>query len=260
MNVKKHTLLFSAIICILTQTSMAWGGKGHDIIANIAYTHLNTKARKAVKKNLEGRSMIYYSLWLDKTRGDSTYKHTYTWHYANIDEGKTYETMVKQPEGDIYTATTMVIEKLNDKTINDSLRCFYLKCLIHLIGDLHCPMHCGRATDRGGNDFEIKWFNRPTNLHRFWDTQIVESLCTWSYTEWGLNIDILSEQQQTEIEKGTIYEWFTQTAQIANDIYKNTTENKNYSYDYMENYATIVETQFLRAGYRLAYILNHINW
>ena len=248
------SLLFSSHL------ALSWGGKGHDIIANIADTHLNPKAKSAVQKILDGRSMVYYSIWLDNTRGDDAYKHTLTWHYANVDEDKTYETMEKNSKGDVYTATLMAIEKLNDNQSSDSIRSFYLKCLIHLVADLHCPMHLGRATDKGGNGFTIKWFGRKTNLHRLWDTQIIESLKTWSYTEWRENIDIMSSEQYEEIVKGDVLIWLLETQEIAKEIYDYAQKDKNYSYDYMKRYAQTVEQQLLRGGYRLAYILNNINW
>ena len=61
--------------------------------------------------------------------------------------------------------------------------------LIHLIGDMHCPMHAGRKQDRGGNGTTVKFFGKKSNLHSVWDSDLLESTHRWSYTEWQKQID-----------------------------------------------------------------------
>ena len=255
---------FLTIILILTissanSTAWAWGRKGHDVIAGIAETHLTKKAKKQVRELLEGKTMIYYSSWMDEIRGDSIYQFTTTWHYANVDEGKTYETMIKHPDGDVVTATLLSIKMLKDKTQSDSIRSMYLKFLIHLIGDLHCPMHAGRATDLGGNLYPVTWRNQETNLHRLWDSPIVDAAKTWSYLEWCINIDLgINKKQKKTIAAGDPLSWFNETVAIAKDVYENSPKNGTIPSDYVRNYTPVIEKQFLYAGHRLAYLLNDI--
>ena len=50
-----------------------------------------------------------------------------------------------------------------------------LKFLVHLVGDIHQPLHVGRREDRGGNLIQVQWFGEPSNLHKVWDEQLIEA-------------------------------------------------------------------------------------
>jgi hypothetical protein len=203
--------------------------------------------------------MVYFSTWMDEIRSDSTYAYTSTWHYANVDEGKTYETMDKEPKGDVITATLLSVSQLKNKNLPDSVRSMYLKFLIHLIGDMHCPMHAGRLTDRGGNGFPVKWKGTDTNLHSLWDTYIIEDARNWSSIEWSSYIDIaMNRKQRKAIQAGAPLDWFEDTVVYAKDIYENTGRNQTLTQSYARKYTPLLEDQFLKAGYRLAGLLNAI--
>jgi hypothetical protein len=55
-------------------------------------------------------------------------------------------------------------------------------------------MHAGRLTDRGGNGFKLNWFGQNTNLHSLWDSKIIDSARTWSYSEWAQHLDIVNKK------------------------------------------------------------------
>ena len=235
----------------------AWGQKGHDVTAYIAECHLTSKAAKKVDKLLAGHSMVYYANWLDHASHTSEYAHTKTWHYRNVDEGKTLESMPVNPDGDIVQAINQLIAELKSETLSEVKEAINLKMLIHLVGDLHCPMHLGRATDRGGNQRPVAMFGKPSNLHTVWDASIPEAVHKWSYTEWQQQIDRAGEKER-QIVAGTPYEWAAETWEICREIYDFTPEGTKISYDYLNKYAPVVEQQFLRGGLRLAHLLNEI--
>ena len=257
---KISIILISEIILIMQAIpGFGWGGKGHDVIAGIAEAHLNKKAKKEVRKLLEGHTMVYYSTRADEIRNDSAYAYTRTWHYANIDAGETYETMNKEPAGDVVTATLLSINQLKNKNQPDSVRSMYLKFLIHWIGDMHCPMHAGRAVDRGGNDYPIVWKKEKINLHRLWDDIIVDAAKYWGSIEWATYIDVdMNKNRRKAIEAGDPLDWLKETAVLAADIYVNTPENQEIPQSYVRKYTPVVEEQFLKAGYRLAGLLNKV--
>lgn len=242
----------------------AWGQKGHDIIACIAERHLTEKAKENIDKILGGKSMIYYSSWMDNVQNSPYWKGGYdrtkTWHYFNVDEGFTPQTMPRNPKGDVLSAINMLIDSLgtHQKELSDSVKFDYLRMLIHLVGDMHCPMHVGRATDRGGNDFPLKWFGSKTNLHSIWDYNMVERLHAWSYTEWQQNLDRCTKEEFDEMSAGTPEDWLTETWKITCGVYGYVKPDDNCSYKYMYDYAQVAEHQLLVAGYRLAALLNKI--
>ena len=259
MNKKSSILLACIILCVNCMPIFGWGAKGHHIIAGIAEAHLNKKAKKEVRKLLDGHTMVYFSVWMDEIRSDSAYTYTSTWHYANVDEGETYETMTKEPKGDVITATIMSINQLKDKSLPDSVRSMYLKFLIHLIGDMHCPMHAGRLSDRGGNDFPLTWKGATTNLHSYWDTSVIEDARNWSSLEWSSYIDkTMNKKQRRAIVAGKPLDWFEDTVMYAKDIYDNTKKNATLTQTYARKYTPLIEGQFLKSGYRLAALLNDI--
>ena len=258
---KKNTIKFvnGFLLFMYCLPVFGWGSRGHEVIANIANVHLSKRAEKEVRKLLDGHTMVYYCIWMDEIRNDSVYAFTRTWHYANVDKGKTYETQDKQPEGDVVTALELSINQLKNKNQPDSVRSMYLKFLIHLVGDIHCPMHAGRAVDRGGNDFSVIWKKEKTNLHRVWDGLLISDAKNWSSIEWAIYIDIvMDKKRQKAIEAGTPLDWFNETVAIADGIYENTKENQEIPQAYTRKYTPVIEEQFLKAGYRLAGLLNEI--
>lgn len=253
---KKLLILFAGVL--LSGSAFGWGQKGHDLTAYIAECHLTPKAAKQVDRVLNGHSPVYYANWLDIASHTPEYLYTRTWHYLNIDEGKTLETMQRNPDGDVLTAVTMLYEKLRKGGLTPEEETLSLKMLIHLVGDMHCPMHTGRLSDLGGNKRPVKMFGRPTSLHSAWDTAIVESAHKWSYTEWQTQIDRLNKKQAAEIQAGEPQDWLLETHEICKEIYESSPEGTNISYDYVDKYTPVIEQQFLRGGYRLARLLNEI--
>ena len=254
---KRFSLLAVVALCF-SQSIFGWGAVGHDAVCAIADHNLKPKARRELHKILDGHTIVYYSSWMDYLRNVDGYEATYTWHYANVDEGESYETMRKNPKGDVVTAINDCINTLQQRDICDSLRSTYTKYLIHLVGDLHCPMHAGRATDAGGNRHQIKWFGKSTNLHSLWDSKLIESYHKWHYSEWCEQLDRADRRTRRDICKGSVEDWFAESVEIAKMVYEKTPANGNYSYAYSFEMTPVVEEQITKAGYRLAYLLNKI--
>lgn len=263
MKMKKFVLTALLLASLLRVDMLfAWGGKGHDVVAYIAEQHLTSRARKAVSEILDGKSMVYYASWMDNIQNspdwEGGYDKTKTWHYINVDAGKTLATMEREPKGDVLTATEASIAALRSGNLSDSLKADHLKMLIHMIGDMHCPMHAGRKTDLGGNQFAVKWFGAETNLHSVWDSKFIESYRTWSHTEWQVQLDRVSRKEQKAIMAGTPLDWVLETVDISKAIYAGTVEGANLSYQYLYDFGPLCEEQLLKGGLRLAAVLNDI--
>ena len=175
-----------------------------------------------------------------------------------MDEGETIETMPKNPKGDVLKAVTEITEKLKSGKLTPDEETLNLKMLIHLVGDMHCPMHLGRLSDLGGNRRPVRFFNRETNLHSVWDTNLPEAVHNWSYTEWKEQIDRLSDDEAAEITAGEPADWVKETHDICKEIYASSPEGTKIEYDYIFKYTPVIEKQFLRGGHRLARLLNEI--
>ncbi len=251
---------FITLLCALsTLSAWGWGQKGHDVTAAIAERHLTPVTEAKVDSLLEGKSLVYWSNWLDNASHTPEYSYTKTWHYKNINKNERYEEAAANPAGDIVTAIKSQVEILNgtvSATHADSV--LALKIIIHTLGDLHQPMHLGRATDLGGNRIKVKYFGRESNLHSVWDSSLPESAHKWSYTEWADQIDRLPDYAIKTIVSGGPDNWAKETMSHAREIYEETESSDipAMSYDHVARWTPVIEEQFLKGGLRLAHLLN----
>ena len=166
--------------------------------------------------------------------------------------------MTKNPDGDIVEAIDRIVAELKGGQLDPAQEQLYLKMLVHLVGDLHQPMHTGHLSDRGGNSVPVRVFGRESNLHAVWDSSLPEAAHKWSYTEWQNQLDRLTEEEVARIQSGTPLDWFEESNAICREIYVATPEGSDLSYDYIAKYAPVIERQLLRGGHRLAGLLNEI--
>ncbi len=253
---RNSLLLITALFCALQ--AFAWGQKGHDVTAFIAEKHLTEHAKAKITAALDGHSLVYYANWLDNASNTPEYRYTKTWHYKNVDEGETYENAPKAKTGDVVVALTDIVKKLQSGQLSHHDENLALRMLIHLVGDMHQPLHMGHRSDLGGNKVSIKSFNRDTNLHSYWDSEIVDFVHKWSHTEWQYQIDRASAEEEASIVAGDINSWAKECVTIAAGIYADTPEGSRLSYAYGAKYAPVVEQQLLKGGLRLAHLLNTI--
>jgi len=234
-----------------------WGPTGHRATGAIATQHLNKKAKKKIDKLLKGESLAFASTYADQIKSDKKYNQFKPWHYVNMPLDGNYETAKKNPKGDVVTGIHYCIEILKNDTSSLADKRFYLKMLVHLVGDLHQPMHIGQKEDKGGNTIQVQWFNKGSNLHRVWDTDMIEE---WgmSYAELAENTKRLSKKEIEEIQKGTIVDWVHDTHQLTKKVYASAAIGENLRYKYSYDNFPIVREQLQKGGIRLAKILNDI--
>ena len=253
----KYRNLTAGLLIMTSLSALGWGQKGHDTVAYIAECHLSPEAKAAAEELLDGKSIVYYSNWLDNASHTPEYAYSKTWHYKNIDADETYWNARKNEKGDVVTALDEQILILADTTKSKEERSLALKIVVHLIGDIHQPMHMGHASDLGGNKWVVKYFKNPKNLHSVWDSSIVESGHKWSYTEWQQQIDRATPEEEAEILNASRpSDWGLETFKIAKEIYETTPQNTNIEYDYIAKWTPVIEQQFLKGGLRLAKVLN----
>lgn len=253
-------LLVTAFILFSTsqiQASKRWGAKGHRTVGKIADTHLKKRTKRAINKLLNAKSLAYVSTYADEIKSDSIYDKYFFWHFANLNLAEDYRDSKKHPEGDIVMAIDHCVRAIKDVQSSDADKAFFLKFLVHLIGDLHQPMHAGLESDRGGNDFKVLWFGRETNMHRVWDTDMIENY-GMSYSELATNADYLTKKELKQIQQGNVEDWFNETHELARKVYKTAQPNENLRYRYSYLHFNTARKQMQLAGIRLAKVLNDL--
>jgi hypothetical protein len=242
---------------LLLASNPHWGATGHRTVGAIAQEYLNKSAEKNINKILNGESLALVSTFGDDIKSDKRFKHLDPWHYINMPFDTKYNDSEKNPEGDIYVAVTTCIDTLKNKNTTQADKAFYLKMLVHLMGDLHQPMHVGRVEDKGGNTIQLQWFKKGTNLHRVWDSDLIEHF-GMSYQELTDNKKVINKIQKKTWQQGTILDWLTETHQLTPEVYNSVEIGQNLGYEYAYEHMDLVRTQLQKAGIRLAKVLNDI--
>jgi len=254
-------LLIGAAIVYAPLQSMAWGTTGHRVCGQIAEEHLTAKARLAVHAILGNESIAIASNWADFIKSDPAYSYMSSWHYVDLNKAYTYPELViflkADTNVDAYTKLNYLIGQLKKKDLSKKEQLLDLRMLIHIAEDVHQPMHVAHADDKGGNDFKVSWFNQPTNLHSVWDSQLIDYQ-QLSYTEYAMAVNHATPAEIKEWQAAPISEWLFESNQIAEKLYTDIKPGDNLSYKYNFNHIDILNKQLLKAGIRLAGVLNQL--
>ena len=251
-------LLLIALFTTATMSAEDWGRTGHRVTGEIAQQHLTKKASRAVKNILEGKSLAFVSTYGDDIKSDPKYRQYGPWHYVNLDpDQQEYLASNAAPEGDIIQGIEKSIEALKDPSTSIEDQEFYLKMLVHLVGDLHQPLHAGRAEDKGGNDFQVRWFNQGTNIHRVWDSHMIDDF-QMSYTELAANTVPLTKAEERQIAKGDVLDWLYESKALSDEVYASVEIGEKLGYSYSYEWFEVVREQLQKGGIRLAKLLNEI--
>jgi hypothetical protein len=248
--------IFSFLLLVaFSFPSLGWGPTGHRVVGSVAEKYLNKKTKKALLRILNGQSVAMASTWLDEVRSDSTYNYTADWHWVTIPDGQTYDQSEKNPKGDIIETLERIIKELKSKKLSAQDEAQRIKILIHLVGDIHQPLHVGAKNDKGGNDVKVMWFKTDTNLHHVWDSDMIDDT-KLSYTELAQSLDKPTPTQYLAWQKTSVRDWAKESQSYQNQVYDYGNGKLGYRYSYL--YLGTVRQRLLQSGVRLAGILNEI--
>ena len=241
--------------------SFAWGQLGHRIVAEIADSYLSKKAKKEIKKILGAESMAMSSTWADFIKSERSYKYLDTWHYVDFEKGVSCEeihsVVGKDTSANAYNKIEFLISELKNKALPKEKKVMYLRLLIHLVGDIHQPYHVGYHDDRGGNDIKVTWFNKPTNMHTIWDSELIE-FQQLSYTEYVKSINHTTAAQREAWKDGGLKNWLCDSYKITETLYNDVKTGDKLSYRYNYDHISTLNQQLVKGGVRLAEVLNQV--
>lgn len=168
--------VFGVLLVLAMPMAMSWGPEGHAIVADIAQAHLDPAAAAEVASLLkqEGLDRLdQISSWADDHRKELP--DTGGWHYVDIPLKATgYEAGRDCAQGNCAVAKLdETIHVLADKSASPQARLLALKWVVHLVGDIHQPLHAEDNDDKGGNTVQVQFFGNGTNLHAIWDGGIL---------------------------------------------------------------------------------------
>jgi nuclease S1 len=238
-------------------TAWAWGSLGHRVASRIAESRLTPAALARVRDLLEpGETLADASLWADRHRRDAT--GSAPWHYVNVPLTEPrYDARFCGERGCVVSKIADFRRTLADRALPRAERQQALYFLVHLVEDLHQPLHVGDRGDRGGNDLQLRFFERGTNLHRLWDTDILEY---GGDTEdgWVATLERLLRDAEPTAAVATREAWATESLQAARVAYRGLAPGMQLARVYYDLALPIVEKHLALAGMRLASLLNGI--
>jgi S1/P1 Nuclease len=266
-----------------------WGQEGHSIVAEIAQRRLTPDTLGKIDKlfwtELPNPKESQFSLasiasWADDYRSGSygIKKHTESsnWHFVDIPySADTYDEArdckLDPTYGDcIIHALAQFTATLADCSRSPDDRMMALKFIVHLMGDLHQPLHVttrinpdSNRDDHGGNLIPVAVWDmqsgayKSTNLHHTWDTDLILNK-VW---DWGDYVRILETkwligQDIAALQAGNHITWAQESHRLAQTVVYNFRPDHILDQEYIKDALYVVDRQLAVAGLRLARVLN----
>lgn len=257
--------------------ALAWGGRGHRTIARVAQERLSPAALRGIRDLLDdGDDLVDVASWADNEAYEvPRYRSSGPWHYVNVP-------ITADRYGDRYCRDgNCVVAKVPEfrKVLADAgksrrERLDALRFLVHLVGDVHQPLHVGDHDDRGGNGTQVQFLGRTGNFHRVWDSGLIEETGD-NDRNWAERIRKRIRDNPADARRWAsdpVETWADESLQAARlayrgplrpgDAAKNTgprvRNGSRLERDYHEFGLAIVEDRLARAAVRLAHELNAI--
>lgn len=179
----------------IVPVASAWGPLGHRVVAEIAQRHLEPAAQRQVQRLLAPEhtaQLADVANWADDLRNDPErqllWQQTRNLHYVDLRDPHCHYLPPRDcADGRcVVDALARYVAVLGDRSQPDAARREALKFVVHFVGDVHQPLHAGYRDDKGGNDFQVQFQGNGSNLHRVWDSGLLDTrdLAAVPYAQW----------------------------------------------------------------------------
>jgi hypothetical protein len=263
-------LLLTLATGLAPAPARAWGRDAHRVIADLALARLRPGARDEVARLLAleaATRLADVSSWADDQRrdglaelaGSPTDRRT---HYIDFAGGCDYVPARDCPDGRcVIAAINRQFLVLSDARRPDAERLVALKMLVHLVADVHQPLHASPVDDKGGNDYQVSYRNKGSNLHAVWDRTLLERAMAIEHRDApGLVAELQARPalppDATAHSDRPAVDWALESCVLVRDggIYP---PGHVIGDDYLDAHRAQMETRLRRAGDRLADMLNY---
>ena len=236
-----------------------WHDKGHRVVALIAEANLTAEARKGIQELLPaGTTLADAAVWPDhdgRSLGDLD-----PLHYVSIAENaQGYDQARDCPKLDcVVEALKWYLSNLADKNAPMIIKRMAVRYVAHLVGDMHQPLHAGRAKDRGGTEIKVSYRGQTTNLHYFWDADLVEmepgTPAELAERVWAA----VTKEERLRWQSGGPVQWTDESLMLVRSRAYGLGLSVELSDQYVEMARPVVRTRLAQAGIRLAWLLNSV--
>ena len=272
MKMNQPKTLAVALLLLFASQAWAWGAERHQLSGMIAQQLLTPDARQAVERIIPRADFAELSTWMDvhKQALKRSLPGSDRWHYQDIAacDGE------PEPSCADGNCAGPQIERLSlvlaDHAASQANRAQALTFLIHLVGDIHQPLHAADNQDHGGNLVKVSarkagW--HAANLHALWDTTLVaESVGDTRPADWIARQTERYASDSASWRQGRAADWLEESNQIARvAVYQPLPDfrcaepargTEVLSASYLERGQRVVEQQVFKAGVRIAMVIN----
>jgi cardiolipin synthase A/B len=193
----------------------AWGNLGHRITGTIAESLLTAATRRQIHMLLGDESLTVAATIMDTQRArlSERWPQADRWHYDN------QPVCGQQPapcrDGNCATRKIEAFRAvLADRRAANDERATALRLLIHLLGDIHQPLHMADNADRGGNKIQVRLSaaGQQYSLHEVIDTVLVRELIGKQRTrDYALSLTRRYQAQLNDWQRGNMMAWAQQS-------------------------------------------------
>lgn len=266
-------LSFLSSLLLLPGPTRAWSNEPHEIVCEIAWQRLSQAGRELVAEIRRDATDDFPTFaqsctWADGVRkGRGPHLSTYEYHFINVVDGASSLDIARDcpaldcvPAAVIRFASYLTLEPHGSR--ERQRRVWALRFLGHFVGDLHQPLHAGERGNIGGNDLDIRWFGSRSNLHSTWDGGIPRKAGLWNRTLGQQLAAGIVETEAQSWEDFNVGSWSSDAYLLAYEFaYRyadgsRVKEGDSLGQTYFDRAAPIVRKQLLKAGVRLAHLIN----
>jgi len=258
--------MLASTMFLAVPSARAWGPLGHSVVAELAQRHLSPAAEREVERLLAPEHttrLADVANWPDQIRNDpaqqALWKRTSRWHYINFSSNRCHYVAPRDcPRGDcVVAALAREVRVLGDRAQPDAVRREALKFVVHLVGDVHQPLHAGYRPDLGGNRYQVRFEGKGGNLHKVWDSGLLDT----RHLRWQQYASLLDARAPVSLPPpmapldDPYAQWAEESCRLtaAMDFYPS---RRRIGAAYVDRNLPLAERRLREAGRRLAEVLN----
>lgn len=252
-------LLFCIIaLSVLGEISLAaWNKREHAAIAIIAENHLSPKAKRIVYE-ISGGHLAAEASYLDEHRKSMMPLQ----HLMRVDDkfqGELVPIVDSKGQKNALAHIQDCMDELKRyKELDDSTRKVDLFCIVHLIGDIHCPGHVIYSDGRSSVQWvKINYNGKMVKFHGIWDGPVTEHIAGGPL-DLAYICDVASDKEISKMQEGSLLDWAQDIAVRCQDVNINIEPGQTIDKNYLLQNWPLAQQELMLAGYRLAKVLNDI--
>lgn len=244
---RRLTILLAVLGLAHGPVALAWGEAGHRAVADLAALNIRPQTAAAIAELLKAdpqlgtpdcraRTLREAAYWPDCLRAEAwRWKHTFPWHYQDQPVCGTFDVKAHCPDDG---CVTVQIERnrriLADRSLPAAQRLEALAFVVHLVGDIHQPLHAAELDHDAGGNAEvvvnqkpepyvlntstgsrvISATPKPPSFHWFWDKAMAERALA---AEPGL-VHAYAPAERAALATGTPGDWLKESWEAARTV------------------------------------------